>query len=147
MKKSLITLMRLQREEKERRQRKFAHAQREVLQAAGVLSRARSEMASEEVLAASNLELANPHYLPRAQARVHELDARLAHLKREEEKCRADVLVSLRKEKTHEKLIERRLREEQKESVRREQKESAQTHEAVRHNKAMHAKGVQLPRR
>ncbi len=139
--------MRLRREAKEHRQRKFAQAQREVEQATGVLSRARSEMASEESLAASNLEIANPHYLPRAQARVHELDARLVHLKREEEKCRADVLASLQEEKRYEKLIERRLRDEKKELVRREQQEAAQTHEAVRHNKAMLGKGGQVPRR
>ena len=142
MRKSLTTLKRLQREEKEHHQRKFAQAQREVEQAAGVLSRARSEMASEEALAASNLEIANPHYLPRAQARVHELDARLEHLKREAEQCRAALLTSLRNEKTHEKLIERRMREEQKEQRHREQKEAAQLEEAVHHNKAVRARGA-----
>ena len=142
MRKSLTTLVRLQREKKEGCQRKFAQAQREVEQAAGVLARARSEMASEEALAASNLELANPHYLPRAQARVHELDARLAHLRREEEKSRADMLASLREEKTHEKLIERRSREEEKQATRREQKEEAQMFEAVRHNKAAAGKAA-----
>ena len=141
MRKSLTTLMRLRREEKERLQREFAQAGREVEQAAGVLSNAKSEMRREEVLAASNLELANPHYLPHAQARVRELDARLAHLRREEEKCRAGVLESLREEKTYEKLIARRLREEEKETARREQKEMAELSEAVRHNKKVAAKG------
>ena len=137
MRKSLITLMRLRREEKEGCQREFARVQREVEQAEGVLARARSEMAREEALGASNLEISNPHYLPRAQARVHELDARVKHLQREEERCRAALLASLREEKTHEKLIERRLREEEREVVVREQKEAVQTHEAVRHNKAV----------
>ncbi len=133
--------MRLQREEKENHQRKFGQAQREVEQAVMALSRARSEMAREEVLAASNLNLANPHYLPRAQARIHELDSRLEHLRREEEQCRAEVLASLRREKTYEKLIERRLREERREIVRREEREAAQLGEAVQHNKAMRARG------
>ena len=129
--------MRLQREEKEGFQRKFVRAQREVERAEVVLLRARDEMAREEVLAASRLDLSNPHYLPRAQARIRELDSRVVHLRRVEERCRAEVLVSLRREKTYEKLIERRLREERRGIVRREEREAAQLGEAVRHNKAM----------
>ena len=136
MKRSLNVLTRLQREETQQRQRILAKAQREVAIASEALVRVRAEMATEEVLAAGDLAIASPFYLPRVQARVFELDSRLAHLQREQELARASLLESYNREKLNEKFIEKRKKQESLEEAKLEQKESSLLAESSRHNKA-----------
>lgn len=136
MRRSLNVLARLQREETQQRQRMLAKAQREVTIASEALARVRAEMAAEEALAASDIAIASPFYLPRAQARVFELNSRLEHLQREQELARASLLESYQREKLNEKHIEKRKKQESLKEAEQEQKESALLAESSHHNKS-----------
>ena len=136
MRRSLTVLTRLQREETQQRQRILAKVQRETDIATEALFRARAEMAAEDALAASDIAITSPFYLPRAQARVFELDSRLTHLQREQELARASLLESHRREKLNEKFVEKRKKRESLEEAKQDQKESTSLVESVHHNES-----------